>query len=539
MADYNVVVVGGMSKSALSRMLEIERLHRQKVDELVMRVLEMVKSYYEGRLADMEASMDQRYAENLRDLNTTKFDLRMAQSDLQKQKNLCALYRDLRKEAEVEIKSLKENLSKQEQGIETLKKECETIRTNFDESEKSKTEYEKKLKNLQQETEKLNEVNEKLKKGNECLRDMCKKVESQVQKFQNLYQGQNDALAKMAQEKQLKVERVGKLEDELKSIQQHCNEQILKMSKIIESLEKESDSYKSRCAQLSEELKTVQTDLNQERQFRLLHEDEVPKLMREDELKQQTIVTLQTKLAKCEDDIFLLKEETSRHITNHNALLSQNKKLTQSLEDALTKNSTLHERLEVTLGDMENKTSEFVKEKMKLNETINQQLKLIDMLQEKMEKPKKNWFGLNSPKSHHSPSTPSIHLREIEAALERERAKNKSLVQQIDETKKELRQLKKYERQSKSHRQGIIDSETDDSEYHRQLEAEVEAMSSSGSAPSAPPKDFETLSSTSSAATTDNNVDTSEEEKEYTFSDSMLEELGDRKVSNIDFVKDK
>jgi len=30
-----------------------------------------------------------------------------------------------------------------------------------------------------------------------------------------------------------------------------------------------------------------------------------------------------------------------------------------------------------------------------------------------------------------------------------------------------------------------------------------------------------------------------QEEKEFTFSDSILEELGDRKVANVDFVKEK
>lgn len=57
------------------------------------------------------------------------------------------------------------------------------------------------------------------------------------------------------------------------------------------------------------------------------------------------------------------------------------------------------------------------------------------------------WFSLNSPKVHHGPPNPSIQLKEYEAALERERAKNKMLVKQIDETKKELRH---YKNESKS-----------------------------------------------------------------------------------------
>lgn len=369
----------------LCRVLEKERGHREKVDASAVSFLKKVKDYYEKKIEELKKEVD----DIKRAHGETKLDLRIAKRDVTKHNDLIKYYKDLKREATDKMKEMEKSLDAKDEQIKKLEENAENLRRTLADVESTKSEYEEHLKNFESEKDRLNQSNDKLKKANDMLKKMCANVEEQVTKFQSLYENQTTEKAKYLEEKQELLQKVTTLDEQVKSTEKKYIEQITSMARTIETLEKQLSEQTRTLEKVKEELEGTKKELTEEKQFHFLHESDIPSLQADNELKQTTIDTLQHRLSKYENDIIRLKEEASKHITNNTALVSQNRKLSQGMEEALIKNSSLQMRLESTLEEMDKKTSDFVREKMKLNETINQQLKLIDMLQDKMEKPKK------------------------------------------------------------------------------------------------------------------------------------------------------
>ncbi|XP_015782436.1 myosin-6 [Tetranychus urticae] len=535
--------------ATLNKLLEKERTEREKIDRAALNYLQAVKEDYETKIMTLKEELEKVRKESdgvcKKDFQNVKFELRIAQRDIKEQKSRIEYLRDARKEAVDKLSQVEATLAEKEAEIEEWKVKFENLSTDVKKLMDDKSTCEETCKTLVKEKEDLIALNEKLTNSNEILRSTCASVESQVSKFEQACKVQLDIKVKLTEEKTKMLEKINNLEKELGTMTSKYENQILDMDSKIKSLESTVSEYKTKCKQLEEEIQETQNALEEERQFRVLHEDQLPALLKENELKQHTIEVLHTKFADYEKEIFFLKEEASNHITSIAQLNSKNKQLTLALEEALVKNDTLQKRIEVIVEQLEDEKLE----KLKLSQTVHQQFKAIDLLQDEMEKSKmekskkSSWFGhVNSPAKDASPAFRVSHMRELEAALEREKAKNKTLTRQIDETKQELRryktELRKYDKIGITFpvHEGKGDAPSNmsslDPKYSKEIAVEV--TPSLSSEPSAPyHQDVDNLTySSASTSTTDNN-DTSEEEKEFMFNESGPSEFAHQKTSSV------
>lgn len=337
-----------VSDSRIMRVLEKERDHREQVDDAAIKFLKIVKEKFEKKLSDCEEEIEKLkndHKEAVLALKDTKVDLRISQREVSQQGDLIKYLRQCKLEAVDQLNKLKSDMTEKDEQIKRLEQNAENLSKTLAGYETQKSQYEQQINSFELEKNRINQTNDKLQKANERLKKICQDVENQATKFQSLYEAKNTEIAEYIKAKQDLIEKVSALEDKIETL----TLTIQKLKKLL--LDSKEDI----------------------------------------EHKQATVETLQHRLSKYEDDIVRLKEELSQHITTNNALNSSNKQLSEIVHDTVEKNSFLERRLETTLEEMDKKTSEFVREKMKLDETINQQLKLIDMLHGKMEKPKKVW----------------------------------------------------------------------------------------------------------------------------------------------------
>lgn len=379
--------------ATLNKLLEKERNERERIDRAALSYLQAVKEDYETKIMTLKEELEKVRNESdgvsKKDLQTLKFDLRIAQKDIKEQKTRIEYLRDCRKEAVDKLKEVEATLAEKQGEIEEWKAKFENLSADVKKLMDDKKTSEQTCEDLKKEKEDLIAMNEKLTNSNEVLRQTCASIESQVSQFEQACKVNIDIKVKLTEEKNKMLEKITNLEKELGTMTSKYENQILDMDNKIKSLESTVSEHQTKCKQLEEELKETQNALEEERQFRVLHEDQLPALLKENELKQHTIDVLHTKFADYEKEIFFLKEEASNHITNIAQLNSKNKQLTLALEDALVKNDTLQKRIEVIVEELEDERSKYQFEKLKFNETVNQQLKVIDLLQDKMEKPKK------------------------------------------------------------------------------------------------------------------------------------------------------
>jgi chromosome segregation ATPase len=83
--------------------------------------------------------------------------------------------------------------------------------------------------------------------------------------------------------------------------------------------------------------------------------------------------------------LIAIKEEAAKHITTITNLKESKHKLTISLEKSIQKAESLQDRIDKLHNEFDIKEEELNHERITTQETINQQLKLIDFLQNKIE----------------------------------------------------------------------------------------------------------------------------------------------------------
>lgn len=474
----------------LNKLLVKERAQREKVDKAAIDFLKQVKLNYENKIESLtnELSLLKKENEEMKQENENckkendilkktndqlsslkedpkkeieepssdrlkqiKFDLRMAQREVSKQKDQIEYLRSARKEAQDEAKALRLQVEEKEKEVLSNETECKNLMAKLDSTEAEKMKLIEEVKSSDEKIEELKIKYEKLKKLNSTLKETCSTVESQVGEFQSLYEGQKDIKMKLSEEKQQMSEKINKLENDLEVIEKKYSIQVIEMTQHINDLKNELSVSQEKTASLDSRLKEKEEELSKEKQFHIMHAKDIPDLILQNEQQASMIESLNEKLQAYHSDLCNLKEEASVHITKIANLNTQNKNLAKGLEESLNKCETLQNRIDIILNELETRQTEHDMEKLRLNETVHQQLKLIDLLQEKVEKLKKPWIGFNSPAS--KVQNPTLNatrsndqIKKLEAAFEREITKNKMLIQEIDETKNEL---KHYKRESK------------------------------------------------------------------------------------------
>lgn len=312
--------------------------------------------------------------------------------------------------------------------VDTLKSENERLKLQISRQNDINTDLETKLDKLQEEVNSY-QVN------NELLKETCTVLEEQLTDYERLTNDHETRENTLIQDKM-------KLQKDLE-----ITETNLRECKIAQNEEKTMRIVAERAI---ERLESETSDIEGERNNLAAQRDEYKKLAQK--LNEQ-IAELSTKYGNLECDLSqvkrlldmakeearVVKEESSQHLTKLHELKETNLNLMSDLQDSVDQGQELRARVAELEGVMDEMRQFYQEREVKSGSTCQQQTKLIDYLQLKLEqcsKKKKGVcdkiFGLKQKENICPVGTAMpVGYRELENQLEKERAKVKALTEQI------------------------------------------------------------------------------------------------------------
>lgn len=300
---------------------------------------------------------------------------------------------------------------------------------------------------LQAEVQNLTKINDTINnKYNSCKRDLdntqlnlnalreaCTLLESQLIEFEAIF----DANQNKEKEQNGKIEdllkELGEAKRAIQEAKKQANEELsfklleeLKNKKLSEELEnahKEIESYNNQCSELklysnnlAEELTLAEEKINEYEANLKMYERQIEDFIGESKM---------------------LKEENSAQLTHLTNLKESNYKLNKSLNETKDNNTILLERINELEGYIAERTNYYKERDLKYNATIQQQTKLIDYLQSKLEENSKKKKTLSdkifggSKKENQPPISVVLNYKDLELELVKEREVNKHLREEI------------------------------------------------------------------------------------------------------------
>ncbi|GFW95533.1 hypothetical protein TNCV_1722332 [Trichonephila clavipes] len=464
---------------------------------------EVVKLKEENRTEELEKLLKEKEDA----LSEVKLDLRVSARKEQQSENLASSLRERNKELREKLKATEDKLSEKmkseedlQERLETLQRAIAKLKEEIRQQEKTyeieKAKLEERIKAMKDTWENSKDVNQKfaktqgqyeeISKQNENLAKECEEKEKKiVELLQENKVVKNDLLTK-----QKECTKYKQLSSVLKSTCAEMEEDLKDFEIIVESRENSISELNDKISKLETEARRLKEELKnknngaqkEERQKEellkhvneltaeldnqnYLHEAEIQNLQDnishykkvvaelEDQIAEfQREFSMQDKDAKgyserimtLESQLCEIKEEAARHITQISSLKTSNLKLTQALDEALDNQKENQKNIEDLYNELESEKAKHLNEKVKLQETVSQQTKLIDFLQSKaenMEKKKRpNISRLFGKKDNPIQAPPP---RDVERLLETERSRCRRLQDQLSQARAEKMALQR------------------------------------------------------------------------------------------------
>ncbi|GJQ75197.1 hypothetical protein Trydic_g9799 [Trypoxylus dichotomus] len=376
---------------------------------------------------------------------------------------------DLIKNLEGKFSFEKEKCDNEKTIVQQLNKEIlnkdneyQTLQREYDSLSYEKSNYEKQLANAEASNKKLisqferimkekanllNEIENYKKEqhaselNRNALREACTVLEDQLVEFEQLHKESENVRNALTSEieklkSDLAAERTNviearKLTNEEKSFKLLAETKCKKLTEDIEHLQEENSSYKDQCQEFKSYSSNLSEELNSAEHKITDLKIEIKNLTRQNE--------------NCLSENMVLKEENSVQLTHLNSVKESNYKLGQDLNEIKGLNTALFEQI-AQLNNMLLEKDMYLKEReLKTESTIQQQTKLIDFLQSKlqMEENKKKktlsdkLFG-HSKKENQPPLSVALNYKDLEHQLTKERETTTSLRQELVKLKSQL-----------------------------------------------------------------------------------------------------
>lgn len=272
-----------------------------------------------------------------------------------------------------------------------------------------------------------------LYQNRKALREACTLLENQLIEFETLLDKSESKRAEMQTELEQYQETLVKSKQDVQEARKQYNEEKshkllaeTKVKRLLDDLEHQQKEINSFQAE-NIEFKKYSNDLSDE-----LNVLEV-KLQDQD----LTIKSYQRQVEDYVAENNYLKEENSEQLTFINSVKESNYNLSQRYSEAQLSIKALMEKMNELDALLNEKTQYINERELKAQSTIQQQTKLIDFLQSKVEesgKKKKTLsdkiFG-HSKKENVPPLSVALNYKDLEVQLAKEREQNKQLHQEI------------------------------------------------------------------------------------------------------------
>ncbi|XP_051160564.1 citron Rho-interacting kinase-like isoform X3 [Leptopilina boulardi] len=334
----------------------------------------------------------------------------------------------LRRELDATRKQVRGNQDR----MDSFKAENERLKLQISKHNDTQDEYEAKLEKLQEEVNSYH-VN------NVLLKETCTVLEEQLTDYERLTNDHETRENTLIQEKM-------RLQKELESTEVNLRE-----AKIAQNEEKTMRLVAERAI---ERLESDASDIEGERNTLSSQRDEYKKLAQK--LNEEIgVLTIKCDSLECDlsqtrrlldvskEEARIVKEESSQHLTRLHELKETNLNLMADLQDTVDQSQELRTRVAELEGVMDEMRQFYQEREVKAGSTCQQQTKLIDYLQLKLEECGKKKKGVcdkifGSKKENTPPNVGAampVGYRELENQLDKERAKVKALTEQILTTK--------------------------------------------------------------------------------------------------------
>lgn len=267
------------------------------------------------------------------------------------------------------------------------------------------------------------------------LKDACKLLEGQLEEYERLISTHEQKESNMEDKMSHLSDEINYSKSEIQESKQKSNEEkTLRLLAETQSkrLQEDIDLLKKECASYKQQVldyKELSTQLN---------DDMTTAEERSSELE-YSLKQLERQFDGLKAECLAVKEESAKRLTHIHQVRESNYKLNQELQDRKDDNAMLMAKvaqLEITLNDQINY---YKQREMKSDATIQQQTKLIDFLQSKVEDGKKKktlsdkLFGTS--KKENIPPSLALNYRELEAMLMKERESNRNLREEVTKLK--------------------------------------------------------------------------------------------------------
>lgn len=343
-------------------------------------------------------------------------------------------------EARTETENVNKKLQEARHQMDTLKLGKRGLESKIKSLESDIEEKKSSTNNVRQETV---ELRKKLLDGEKIigqLKELCQVQDEQLDELEL----QKDKLDKKDEEitaLQKEIERINGEHrtarvaiNEEKSLKLFQEKRVKDLEARLSSTEEETDQQVQRLTDQLSDRDKIMLDLHE--QIQAL-ESELSESLGKSRTLEHAIAVVNGKVA-------LIEEEAVGHITHIHSLKDSNFKLTEGLEEAITKGETYKNKIEELERCVGEQKIVFDDEKVRMKATMNQQTKLIDFLQAKTDnQPKKKKtlsekiFGKENKENPGTFTVPHQY-RELEDMLAKQQRKTRSVEDQLAKARAEI-----------------------------------------------------------------------------------------------------
>lgn len=397
------------------RILQRESKEYEKQIKMLNSEIENLKKQNEEKNIKITVMSEeiQQLKQRVKDLENDCTKVTAIESKLQEKQN------EIRN-LEIDLKKVINEREILEQNYDVLKKETIDLQQILNVLKNEKTTQNDLLKNKEKELE-----NTRLNLN--ALRDACVVLENQLIEYERLYDTvcEKQRADNLIKEELLQVKR---LLNEEKSFRLLAENKFKRAGDDLELIQKERDEIQSRYEELKVNMKDLTEEMN-------VLQEKVNDFTVDVNVKERTIQELLL-------EIKYLKENSSSKTTVMHNLRETNCELKRKLDETEKLNKQLMEQIVELEQILDEKINFYSEKEIKTEATLQQQIKLIDYLQNKIEElgnNKKKSFAeklFSHSKKENQP--PVNYNKDLEAQLSRERQKNKILREEIDVLKKRL-----------------------------------------------------------------------------------------------------
>ncbi|XP_035230505.1 citron Rho-interacting kinase-like, partial [Stegodyphus dumicola] len=274
---------------------------------------------------------------------------------------------------------------------------------------------------------------------NDTLKSTCIEMEEQLKDFEIIVEARRETIAELTKNKGNLEKEIRNLKESLKQAKSSFSEEEKSRDELLTHIKELTSEMESQNALHEAELQTLQDHLQHYKKVASELAEESAQIQKEMSLQNQDAKKYTEKILALETQLYEIKEEAARHITQISSLKASNLKLTQAINDALENQHKAQSNIEDLCNELESEKVNHAHEKVKLKETISQQAKLIDFLQSKtenMEKRKRPHISRLFGKKDSTPANPGQY-RDVEKLLETEKSRCRRLQDQLSQARAE------------------------------------------------------------------------------------------------------